>query len=635
MLKTLFRTFRSHFFSIFLIGIIVITIYSEYFLGIYFSTAISATLTTILLILSLLKNKALSVPKIPILIFLIYTLWVALITPLSLNITQSMWEIVHTVMLLFLLLVSYYIGKEKHYTFFLTSLFSISLLVVGFDMFSYIFSRDFGSVSLTGIFSWHNQMAGFILFIIPVGLSILLITKKRLHKITIYLGLFLLMSAIILTTSRGGWIIVTLEIILFILLTTKTIKLTLLKMFLFSIGIFFAIFLIKPDTIQSTIASIPQELTANRTVSGNFRISTWSSTLSMISKHPFTGVGPGAFGSVFATFQNQPWLFAQNAHNHILQIAAETGLFGGIVFCIFLLYTFFRVVPKIKRRPKTSEKIYLLGLTLAISALFLHSLIDYDLSMIALSSLFFIFLGLIFGIIDKNPYEFKITKQTFLLYPYLLFFLIFVLILELSEDRYITAKHLLEDGYKVQAYDSVEMSLSLNPYSAKGYFLAADILYRDGQKDYAQWFAKRAISQTPYENTPYSLLGAIAAENNQYSEAIKWYNKGINVKPYASPNQYTGLAYSFYQSGDITKAEEILDHAVSDIFPLNQTYKEFQYVYYANGLTNDLAALYVFLARIKNELGKEEEANNLLLKIKNELTPPENTLKIQQIDMLE
>jgi O-antigen ligase len=64
----------------------------------------------------------------------------------------------------------------------------------------------------------------------------------------------------------------------------------------------------------------------------------WRSALATSKDHPIFGVGPGVFGSAFYSYQTVPWLYGRHAHNHFLQMAAEFGIVGFLLFIVFFLH---------------------------------------------------------------------------------------------------------------------------------------------------------------------------------------------------------------------------------------------------------------------------------------------------------
>jgi O-antigen ligase len=71
------------------------------------------------------------------------------------------------------------------------------------------------------------------------------------------------------------------------------------------------------------------------------RISWYHAAFDMFAAHPLTGAGWGNFGRLLQTFRPAPGLNTLYAHNILLQIIAETGIAGLVIF-ILLLAAFFR-----------------------------------------------------------------------------------------------------------------------------------------------------------------------------------------------------------------------------------------------------------------------------------------------------
>jgi O-antigen ligase len=72
----------------------------------------------------------------------------------------------------------------------------------------------------------------------------------------------------------------------------------------------------------------------------SFRLTIWDTALNMIQDRPVTGVGAGAFASVYAQYSTRPEDFflvrgisPYHAHNLYFGVAAETGLPGLLALC--------------------------------------------------------------------------------------------------------------------------------------------------------------------------------------------------------------------------------------------------------------------------------------------------------------
>lgn len=66
------------------------------------------------------------------------------------------------------------------------------------------------------------------------------------------------------------------------------------------------------------------------------RQKTWAAAYQAFSDRPLKGWGLGAFPEIFSRYQ--PVQFTKFAHNAVLQMAVDTGIFGAILFSLFLAY---------------------------------------------------------------------------------------------------------------------------------------------------------------------------------------------------------------------------------------------------------------------------------------------------------
>ncbi len=69
--------------------------------------------------------------------------------------------------------------------------------------------------------------------------------------------------------------------------------------------------------------------------SARTRLEAWDAGFRMIMAHPFTGVGVASFGQAFPYFSDKK---PRVAHNTFVQITAESGIFAGISYILFMFY---------------------------------------------------------------------------------------------------------------------------------------------------------------------------------------------------------------------------------------------------------------------------------------------------------
>lgn len=161
---------------------------------------------------------------------------------------------------------------------------------------------------------------------------------------------------------------------------------------------------------SGTIAWIIEEMrslqSSNVTIRG--RLFLWQVTLGMIFDHPLMGVGWGNYRSFFQEYQGrfldrhpdyvtllQTQGSAESPHNEYLEIAAETGIVGLVLFLI-IMAAIFRVACRIKRSDANVNGI----LTAAISgvlALLVHSFFVFPLHLADAGMMFWLLVGMIGG----------------------------------------------------------------------------------------------------------------------------------------------------------------------------------------------------------------------------------------------
>jgi putative inorganic carbon (HCO3(-)) transporter len=141
---------------------------------------------------------------------------------------------------------------------------------------------------------------------------------------------------------------------------------------------------------------------SQQSASNMFRILTWKGTLAMALANPWLGVGPGAFVSAYMNYAVGG--YTQAAHQNYLQVAAEQGVLGLVIFLWLLgaaLFTGWRAL----RRPEAEHRDRLLaagGLS-AVVVLMVHSFFDYDWYIGAINLSFWLVAGTLAHLAHGRP----------------------------------------------------------------------------------------------------------------------------------------------------------------------------------------------------------------------------------------
>ena len=252
--------------------------------------------------------------------------------------------------LLFLLIVNN-IKEDYKYKYLIYALllgcFFVSIYTI-FGYFSGTAAWKLWFPRATGTYGSKCRMAMYFIFIIPLVFSICLNTSKKLLRYTSF-ALFLLSSfSLILTFTRGAWIVCAVMILILAFRKSKKAG--------FSVSIFtliiFALLLTFSIHARTRVSrTIDFSRGLNKILSG--RITLWKNSFEVIKDYPLLGAGYGPnifnylakdynlttkanFSPPTPSKQQQP-----DAHNFYIQIMIETGIIGLLIF-LYFLFAFFR-----------------------------------------------------------------------------------------------------------------------------------------------------------------------------------------------------------------------------------------------------------------------------------------------------
>ena len=199
-----------------------------------------------------------------------------------------------------------------------------------------------------GTFGQPNPFAGYINIPLSIVLALTLLGRNRITRVLAGVATILLGLVEYLTQSRGGDLAIASALIFIILVGMPQIRVLMrvgilaifggveaLIMGLIPLHVFNPILrLLGLVQISFTQPSAQDYSTAER-------LAHWIAGLRMYLAHPILGVGignyPDAYPQYFITIFRDP---LGHAHNYYINIAAETGTIGLIVYLLFLLAIF-------------------------------------------------------------------------------------------------------------------------------------------------------------------------------------------------------------------------------------------------------------------------------------------------------
>ena len=240
---------------------------------------------------------------------------------------------------------------------------------------------------LSATFGNPDHLAGYMEMAIPLLLGLFLIGYSGGKLFLISYLTILLISAIILSLSRGGWIgsLIGLSFMSFALLTSPYFQRKKLLMALIGGSLAMALIVLASTPVVEKIRTIERK---EEDPSFSSRVTAWEGIVEMIQDHPILGIGPGTFGTIFTQYQppglNRHYTMA---HNDYLHFTSEVGL-PLIAIVVWMMIALYRKGFMKLKNPSRLVRGTTLGSLAGITAILVHSISDFNLHIPANAILF-------------------------------------------------------------------------------------------------------------------------------------------------------------------------------------------------------------------------------------------------------
>lgn len=255
---------------------------------------------------------------------------------------------------------------------------------------------------LRATFGNSNQMAGYLSMIIPLYVSMMFSRKfSKKSLLGLYGIVILLITALLFTYARGGWISALVGIIFVLVVQQYYQKHNTRKLMTFagSLGTLCFIILISSTSLVLRFITMTQQ-EAGITLQG--RLQAWQGTIEMIAANLISGVGPGNYADAFRPFTppgtGVTYYFA---HNDYLHFISEVGIFL-IPILIVLMYTLFTCGFSRLKSENTQQRSITIGAMGGIIAMLIYSVSDFNLHIPANALLFIVLAAMVAAPGEKN-----------------------------------------------------------------------------------------------------------------------------------------------------------------------------------------------------------------------------------------
>ncbi len=411
----------------------------------------------------------------------------------------------------------------------------------------------------SGTFYYPNSLSLFLEMLMPLAFSFALVGRLS-HTLKIlagYAGLMML-AGIVTTCSRGGLVVtpVVLTVLCVVLLAQRDFRWHGLALAA-TLGIAGLLVLPKVESVQRVLRAAETQGAPD-----DARLSVWHAALDIWREHPWLGVDPAEFDRHFrqyrpAKVQNDP----QRVHNDYLNTLVDWGLVGAALVAAAWVLLYWGVVRswKFLRGPqndfarKRSNKLALvIGASVGLLAVLLHSAVDLNLHVPALAILMVTLMALLSSLsrFATERYWAAIGTGRKLLLTLALVSGAGVLALagvRLGREDYWLGQALRAPDYSIAQQTAFQRAYAAEPMNAETAWNIGECL--------------RARSMLNESADPDALA----------RQAMDWYRRGIKLDPY-NPYNWTGcgICLDWINSGDDASAvESARDFARADALDPN------------------------------------------------------------------
>ncbi len=289
------------------------------------------------------------------------------------------------------------------------------------------------------------------------------------------------------------------------------------------------------------------------------RMAFFRDAMKMFQERPVLGWGGGGWEEAYRAYQS--YLYNSNqVHGYFFQVMVETGVLGLIVV-LGIWITFLHAAHRVYHRNKEDKDTRLLVWTVTIAAIAigLHAVIDFDLSLSALTIVLWTFFGITRALSNapenaetvKKVRKYEAPKYSSFTAATILSILIIILsgCLATANNSYKSALANLQLQNYSKGTALLQAALAYNPLSGDYYSALANVSQRQGKIDEAIVQAQRAIDLGKYNPARHAQLASLYYNGKRSDEEIiAVAEKALALAPFQS-QWYDYLARTYFIVG--------------------------------------------------------------------------------------
>jgi len=415
-------------------------------------------------------------------------------------------------------------------------------------------SLPFAERPMTATFGNPNLWAAFLVSTIPFAIAKLFQTKGEMKRLLYVLVVFIFGFSLYLTGSRAGIGAGICAVLLF-----------------FGLGLLFRIIGSRcwvTGFFWLVVLILTWGFIFRKQLISYFalrdRIFIWQGALQMIRQKPFLGWGVGNFAVFFPQFaphqlnQIYPDDFVAHAHNEFLNITAELGIIGLVLFFWFL-FRVFRIIKRNISRGENNIRLLTLAAASSISGVIIISLFDVSLRFVFTAIYWWLAIAIL-AIMDKIELKKVVNPaQTRKSWPLVARLAVVAVSIFLSANLVVYAAHSLWaarqysksvsffhlDMDKIDALiNDGEGKIEKGQADAQTYFNLGTIYAREADWKQARDYLEQVIKIEPEAVFAYTNLGNVYFNLSNIDKAVTCYRRALEIAPdYLNAHYNMGFVY--------------------------------------------------------------------------------------------
>ncbi len=346
----------------------------------------------------------------------------------------------------------------------------------------------------------HNRISDILTIAIPLCLYMVSLVSNRFKKLILLLFLLIFIFLLYFSVGLGAILSLSFAFIIYVLITDKLKENRLLKLIAILLGFITSVIVIVSflysqsgnrnhtnfDFLNSLYKPLQTELRLDflKQAFEGFKIS------------PIMGTGLDTFRYISTKYQNKPAGWSFYAHNHYMELFTETGIIGGILFLILILFILRKSYQATKVSQNHVESLQNEYIFIILFALSLLSLVDYSFHYLSIFLYFFMCVGIIFPSTDVKSVT--INKYIILIIVFSIYAIYFINNFD-SYSNLIQADKYIELGNKDEAIKILSQAYI---WDKKNYGIAKrlGLLYVDLDNEFVHKWLGYAISLDPLDS---------------------------------------------------------------------------------------------------------------------------------------